>query len=269
MAAIIGNRNITLGVLGGRLITACAGFGGEVFGITPYDAATTRYLKATYPGHWQAIRDYGFANPSMIPWIEEDNDLIVSLVSVGKERWLVGDGKAWINANFIATQNTTAKARAKLLGTSSYQGIFGARSGAASRAFDICFLHPNKIFFDFSNSSIDNITGITIGVPADVEMNKEGGWLNGTKVFNSSTATFTTPSKVALFGRTDGGTTNTRPLNGAISYAEFGGDIDLCFVPYKNPNGDDYGMLDLVNLQWYGNANTSGAFTIEITDTPT
>lgn len=69
MAAIIGNRNITLGVLGGTLITAACYSGGEVFGYSPYDAATTRYLMATYPGHWQAIRNFGFDNPSAVPFI--------------------------------------------------------------------------------------------------------------------------------------------------------------------------------------------------------
>lgn len=70
MAAIIGNRNISLGVMGGTLITACAGFGGDVFGCSPYDAATTAYLKATYPAYWQAIRNFGLDNPQLVPEIE-------------------------------------------------------------------------------------------------------------------------------------------------------------------------------------------------------
>lgn len=80
MAAVIGNREISLGVMGGTLITAACYGGGEVFGVTPYDKATTRYLKATYPSYWAQIRDYGFANPQLVPWINEDRDIAVSLI---------------------------------------------------------------------------------------------------------------------------------------------------------------------------------------------
>lgn len=181
-------------------------------------------------------------------------------------RWLVGDGTAWIDAGFYATQNTTAKAQAKLLGissASSYQAIFGARAGDKNRGFDICLLYPDKIYFDFSNTSIDTLPLGPLGTIANVEMSSIGGWLNEVKVFNSSTTAFTTPSKVAVFGRTDGGVINTRPLNGAISYVEFGGDTHLHLLPFIRQGAN--GMIDTLTGTFYPNANTSGSFSIEYT----
>lgn len=199
--------------------------------------------------------------------INLDPDIVCSLAEVGKTRWLVGDGKAYINLNFKATQNTTAKAKAKLLGKTSvnnYQAIFGARTADKVNGFDICFLYPELMYFDFSNASADNIQLGALGTEAEVELNKNGGWLNGTKVFNSSTTAFTTPSNVLLFGRTDNSTANARPFNGAISYTQFGGDVANHLLPFTR-NGEN-GMLDILSGTFYPNANTEGAFTIQITD---
>ena len=242
--------------------------GGRCYYIaSPYSHEATQALRAAFPQYWTAISDYGWANPALVPFVNEDPMLIVSLVEVGKVRWLVGDGKAWINLNFKATQNTTAKAKAKLLGKTSvsdYQAIFGARTADKVNGFDICFRYPELMYFDFSNASADNIQLGAPGTEAEVELNKNGGWLNGTKVFNSSTTTFTTPSNVLLFGRTDNSSANARPLNGAIAYVQFGGDQDLHLCPFIR-NGEN-GMLDILSGTFYPNANTHGSFTIAITD---
>ena len=170
----------------------------------------------------------------------------------------------------------------QLAGTSSssYQGIFGARITDRNRGFDICLVYPNGIYYDFSNNSTELTLG-TLGTVANVEMNKNGGWLNGTKVFDSSTTAFTSPSKVAIFGRTDGGTTNTRPLNGDVAFVEFGGDLNNNFIPFKlgvartadqvypSSKGAQAvgtkGMLDLVTGKFHPNVG-SGSF--QISDSP-
>ena len=232
------------------------------------DAAARAVILAEYGKQvWSDVKQYAKAHPQIVEFINQDPHLAASISpNSNKERWLVGDGKAYILTEFYATQNTTAKAKAKLLGksVSAYQAIFGARQAVGNRSFDICLLYPDKIFFDFSNTSVDNVALGALGTEAVVELSKDGGWLNGTKVFDSSKTAFTTPSKVLLFSRTDGTTVNARPLNGAIAYAEFGGDIQAHFLPCLY-NGIA-GMVDVISGTFHPNANTQGAFTIAITD---
>lgn len=63
--------------------------GGRCYYIaSPYSPEATQALKAAFPQYWTAIYDYGYAHPQLVPFINEDPMLIVSLVEVGKTRWL-------------------------------------------------------------------------------------------------------------------------------------------------------------------------------------
>ena len=63
--------------------------GGRCYYIaSPYSPEATQALRAAFPQYWTAIRDYGYAHPALVPFINEDPMLIVSLVEVGKTRWL-------------------------------------------------------------------------------------------------------------------------------------------------------------------------------------
>ena len=269
----LGSNRLTVCRRGGMSVTQ-AGRGGMEWlaggrGVSPYSAQATAALKAQFPTQWPTIRDYGFAHPEIVGYMNayapEDAKIAYSLVEGIGTRWLVGTGTQWIDTGLYATQNTTAKAKAKLAGTSSssYQGIFGARITDRNRGFDICLVYPNGIYYDFSNNSTELTLG-PLGTEANVEMNKNGGWLNGAKVFDSSTTAFTSPSKVAIFGRTDGGTTNTRPFNGPIAFVEFGGDLNAKFVPFIRNNVKS--MLEIVSGTFHPNMGT-GTFT-ELIESP-
>lgn len=43
--------------------------GQVIWSSTPYDAATTAYLRATYPDRWQKIIQFGFNNPNAVSFI--------------------------------------------------------------------------------------------------------------------------------------------------------------------------------------------------------
>lgn len=270
MAAIIGNRNITLGVLGGTLITACAGFGGDVFGCSPYDAATTRYLKATYPLHWQAIRNFGFDNPQLVPWINEDNDLIVSLVGVGKERWLVNASGAYLDTKVLANSLPNLGLHITMRGlrrSTSNGALLAARDPRFwvwlwySSQWDCCVgsdvyggsVQANRIYdLEF--------TANTSGFSCLVDGVKIAG--------NSSTAT--TNRTMYMFAN-NAGSSVTYQADGKIAYCNIqdgssGEFVDIRkYVPFKQADGTCE-MLDLVSLTF---AEKHGAFTIEMTDTPT
>jgi hypothetical protein len=195
--------------------------------------------------------------------------LVCSLVETSKTRWLVGDGKAYCNTDIIGNQNLTAKARAKMMGqtcVSVYQCVFGSRIANNSSEFDVAFIYPSGLFTGFGNTSKGPIEGGGVDVITDFELSKEGAWINGAKVMEGTSNVFTTPNKIALFTRHDGSALNARPLNGAISYVEFGGDTQAHFIPMQRTDGT-CGMLDIISGTFHPNANTQGTFTIQLTDT--
>lgn len=47
--------------------------GGRCYYIySPYSLAATQALRAAFPAYWTAIRDYGYAHPQLVPFINED-----------------------------------------------------------------------------------------------------------------------------------------------------------------------------------------------------
>lgn len=234
---------------------------------SPYDAATTRYLKATYPDHWQAIRNFGFDNPQLVPWINEDNDLIVSLVGVGKERWLVGDGVAYIDTGIVVTsQNMESEMRAKSARTSSFETYWGFMHSSTN---------PRLGIHNYSNGIMvsANSTDKAFSLDENPHIYKalldgRAKWWKDKQTYQGGTYNFSTNTlSIYLFARhNSGGAGNIGKMSESYWKFEIDGQ-QYNFVPCTH-NGAA-GMLDIVNAQWYGNANTSGAFTIELTDTPT
>lgn len=73
---------------------------------SPYNSATTAYLKQTYPDYWNQIKAFGKSHKNLVEFINEDNDLIVSLVSVGKVRAVLIPANDYADFGFIPTHNT-------------------------------------------------------------------------------------------------------------------------------------------------------------------
>ena len=63
---------------------------------SPYSAQATAALKAQFPTQWATIQAYGFAHPALVPFINEDPMLVMSLIEGLGARWLVtADGGAY------------------------------------------------------------------------------------------------------------------------------------------------------------------------------
>ena len=84
----LGSNRLTVCRRGGMAITQ-AGRGGMEWlaggrlpsWASPYSAAATAALKAAFTAaQWQTIRDYGFAHPALVPFINEDPMLVMSLI---------------------------------------------------------------------------------------------------------------------------------------------------------------------------------------------
>ena len=91
----LGSNRLTIARRGGMSVTQAGKGGMEWLGVrypswaTPYSAAATAALVAQFPTQWPTIRDYGFAHPEIVPWVN-DNPL----------RW------GYIIANYTANLTT-------------------------------------------------------------------------------------------------------------------------------------------------------------------
>ena len=82
----LGSNRLTLARRGGMSVTQ-AGRGGMEWlaggrvpsWASPYSAQATAALKAQFPTQWPTIRDYGFAHPALVPFINEDPMMVCSL----------------------------------------------------------------------------------------------------------------------------------------------------------------------------------------------
>ena len=83
----LGSNRLTVCRRGGMSVTQ-AGRGGMEWlagarmpnWASPYSAQATAALKAQFPTQWPTIRDYGFAHPALVPFINEDPMLVMSLI---------------------------------------------------------------------------------------------------------------------------------------------------------------------------------------------
>ena len=216
-------------------------------------------------------------------FINEDPMLVCSLVETSKTRWLVGDGVAWIDTGYVPVgDNLEFYTKFRLLESGQYaKGIFGKGD----------YLHqiPNAIYITtWFQSAYPNI--VMTGWDG-----KHGGWVGDTtgtnyeyiwEVFISFSKT-----KGILNVLRDGVNYENKDVTGEYNkpvnfqddgiplYLFKGNNFGACkcaisehytkdkihHIPHLRPNGE-CGMLDIISCTFYPNANTSGAFTIQLTD---
>ena len=94
----LGSNRLTVCRRGGMSVTQAGKGGMEWLGVrdpiwaSPYSAQATAALKDAFTAaQWQTIKAYGFAHPALVPFINEDPMLVMSLIEGLGTRWLVGD----------------------------------------------------------------------------------------------------------------------------------------------------------------------------------
>lgn len=219
---------------------------------SPYSLAATQALKAAFPQYWTAIRDYGWANPALVPFINEDPMLIVSLVEVGKTRWLVGDGKAWIQVPIrISTSNSITTIVKNIESASTFQCLF---STSPSTAFRLWVSNSKCICTINGTESLQiNFDGI-----GKFEYNGESWMVDGV-VVNTYKGTPVIADSFCLYNLSS--STSRQPFS---AMSEFNVKDIAHLVPCQHQG--QCGMVDAISLTFYPNANTLGTFTIAITD---
>ena len=239
-------------VIGGWLLSATlqaivAAFGavegGEVI------VKTNDYLNAiaaTDPARAQRLA--GFIN--------EDPLLVTSLVETSKTRWLVGDGKSWIEVAFpITTDDYIKWVEDNKETSSSFQPIFAT---APTYTYAHWINNTKGIFAIGGQESgqFDLSQGVHI-----VEKKADKWFLDGVQK-QQRTMAYTKYDSFKLF---DWCGSTSRASNSAMQMFQIGELPTLLLAPcYTKAQGN--GMLDIISGTFYPNANTQGSFTIALTD---
>lgn len=236
---------------------------------TPYNDTATAALMAAFPAQWTTIRDYGFAHTALVPFINEDPMLVMSLIEGLGERWLIGDGTAYIQTDYYHNSNTSYELEVIFMQRSAGQrwpGIFGRKTENGSADAMSMWLEDtsNVLGADWRGKNSGSSFTITNNVRYILGERKGGTLFCGTYSTSwGSTRTTQCPYPDFLFAWGSSGSASPKG-NIKMRYCKVdeSGVLVRNYVPCKNPNGNDYGMLDIVNARWLGNANSSGSFNI-------
>ena len=134
----LGSNRLTCCRRGGMSVTQ-AGRGGMEWGdFSPYSAQATAALQAAFTAaQWVTIRDYGFAHPEIVGYMNayapEDAKIAYSLIPSLGTRWLIFDGTGYFDTGLPMNTCTTIEATMKTLNgrkayfgcsTDSYNGVY-------------------------------------------------------------------------------------------------------------------------------------------------
>ena len=264
----LGSNRLTCCRRGGMGIANIGG-GGMWVERSPYSAQATAALKAQFPTQWPTIRDYGFAHPEIVPFINEDPMLVMSLIEGLGIRRLIPASGAYVKTTVIAT---TAKLSfdcvADIRGMTGYpatlfgvinsysggSGMYGfINHGTGGNAFRYGAYNSNYVASGVADNT-DNVHLEGIVGDSTIEL-KVNGESKGTasKGTPDNTAIFIFGANCRQMGGFYGG--NTSRLGSLRLYTPSGDEG--WFVPFIRNNAAE--CLDLVS----GNlCEKVGSFTI-------
>ena len=210
---------------------------------------------------WSDVRDYAKAHPAIVPFINQDPHLAASISpNSNKERWLVGDGKAYINTGIVPTGKTRFEVRYK--NDSNAYSSCGSRTAYLVDGFTI----HSGVDTQFNNGTQNLQTGFNTGntmhllifdAPNKKAYIDDRSW--------DISQCYGNKYPLWLFANNNAGAPHNQ---GAATYefARIYEDTDQVanFLPCLY-NGIA-GMVDAISGTFHPNANTQGQFTIAITD---
>ena len=270
-AASHGNMRITAACLGGQWVidnrymtpatqqAIIAAFGAEE-GIAVI-SRTNDYLNAL------AITDTTRAL-QLAMFIQEDPLLVTSLVETSKTRWLVGDGKAYVDTGVVpGGRKLATKSKFYINGTNTTWATM-VGSGVRDNTDNYRPICKNtstnqwRLKIGGYNTYYPNADN----QPHTVEVNTpQGMFIYDGEVLDSTTQRSVPASNTRslwIFDDNGGGGNNA---TGGCAYVQITEQEDIAhFIPYNN--GTECGMLDIISGTFYPNANAQGSFTIAITD---
>lgn len=202
-------------------------------------------------------------------FINEDPMLVCSLVETSKTRWLVTDGLACIQTQTILDGHSNITSYCKVpANIAGKQTLWCARETTNTNTYT-SFLLGSSIRADYGSTQTTTVRDIPRGKDTKLQSIDGCFYLNGEKLTNRDFVSFSTANGVSLFAsyQTGGAAPYTNVHNGFMQGAfivEQEGEQVANICPFIR-NGEN-GMLDIISGTFHPNANTSGAFTIQITD---
>ena len=274
----LGSNRLTIARRGGMSVTQ-AGRGGMEWlaggrmpdWVTPYSAQATAALKQNYSTYWNDIRLYGFERPEIVPYVNEDPDVIVSMVYCGVSRWLKNANKAYIDLTFTTTQDTSVEAYGIIDQWASDAGSMFSTGSSMGNGYHIW---PNWRSYESLTYGYREDHGadkLPLNTKFKVSAQKNvmsyifmDGSVYYSKTFDYHTFSYTT--KLRLFGLNYNGTlyNNCSFLGGMDAIKIWDGDT-LAFELYPFKRGGEVGLIDVLHDVFYTNDNTEGQFTISET----
>lgn len=261
----LGSNRLSVCRRGGMRVTQ-AGKGGmewlagyrEPSWASPYSAQATAYLQQYYTAYWNDILRYGLSNPTMVPYINEDPDLVCSLMNVGKVRWVQGDGTAYIDTGLKFAENGEYEIKYRVRNTGHYPMLLGTN------------------WQDGNGFAVDKSSGTTSQITIRNYVSTAYSVGENDVLLKLSWTQYTINGTTVSTGKEPITSTNTVYLGGVRSYDKWTGRIYYAiyregdtevrhFVPFIHDNNGtkENGFLDLVTGTFSKPA--SGSFTISET----
>ena len=268
-------KQVTLAMRNRKAINLIARNGKAIWDIgggTGIRGAAAAVILAEYGKQvWSDVKQYAKAHPQIVEFINQDPHLACSISpNSNKERWLVTDGFACIQTKTILNgySNITSICMVpkNLAGN---QTLWCARETTNSNTYT-AFLLGASIRSDYGSGQTATGRDMPREQSTELRTYESDFYLNGERLVDRSVLSFSTTNGVSLFASysTAGAAPYTNVQSGfkqGIFKVEQGEDLVLHLIPYQRPDGQ-CGMLDLVTYTFHPNANTTGQFTIAITD---
>ncbi len=281
----LGSNRLSVCRRGGMSVTQ-AGRGGmewlagyrDPIWASPYSAQATAALKAQFPTQWPTIRDYGFAHPEIVGYMNayapEDAKIAYSLVEGIGTRYNCNDAThtGWADTGVIGDENTRLIFTGILLSDISWAcACFGADASYNSRNFSswIRYMQYNSDSIGYGgDQKYDHIGPTPLNKKFTIDAN-QNHWVNkledGTVVwdYTFTQRTFTTPGTMTINAyRRNNSAPDSAGNKGCAICEVFQGDTHKLFVPYKVDGAMKF--LDLIS----GDIATMGGEFYELIETP-
>ena len=272
----LGSNRLTCCRRGGMSVTQ-AGRGGmewlagyrEPSWASPYSRQATAALKAQFPTQWPTIRDYGFAHPALVPFINEDPMLVMSLIEGLGWRGLKNTTDAYIILDYVPKAATDIEAsfiwEQDNPNTNNEVTLFGARASGNQFAY---FVRARGKDYGYWFRGNANPTTALPSKNVIYNIHTEGAKLYiGTTAYTADANSQSVGYKLRLFDNNLSGQESRqyslfRGQIGKYIIKESGSVIHELY-PFKRNNV--CGLIDVTIDKFYSNEAGSGSFTISET----
>ena len=265
-------KQVTIAMRGRKPINLIARNGKVMFGdFSAISEAAKAVILAEYGlVVWGDVRDYAKAHPAIVPFINQDPHLACSIsTNSNKERWLVGDGKAYIKTDIVAPNGHRARYKFKIPTNASKGYFVGIHETAPPYYAQVVYWTGSQLQFGHYNQFPD-VYAATKGNTYEID----GDW-------RGTTAKLSVNGSVVADTADSNPKSQTEPI--CVFTCGYGikmgfiipGEITPIFIEMED--GTEHhllptihqgqaGMVDAISGTFHPNANTEGAFTIQITD---